>query len=217
MKYKFLIAGFLLVALALFSFQAVKKKKFLDHFTNYKLDTLSINWTEYETIYDNPSVDIAQKGTVIDSVHAKVFENDGAEDLRNFMVMEKETGPMAYHKIKLDMGYYLLLIRSGGEYWNSRFYLCLYNSGDKHITSSVLAADILGDASYSFVCTSKLKKEDKQWNIYTHQYFGEPLDYEKYELDSMQITEIDIQTSIELKDEHYFFVEKSKVEKSSVR
>lgn len=217
MKYKFLVVGLLIGVTGLFSFQSVKKKKLLDYFTNYKLDSLDISWTEYETIYDNPSVTLNQKGNCIDSLHFKVFELEGAEDLLNFSVLEKENGPMAYYKIKLDLGYYLLLIRSGGEYWNSRFYLCLYNSGDQHITSVVLAADALGDAGYAFTCTSKLKKVDKQWSIYTRQNFAEPFDYEKFGMDSIQITEIEMVTSIEMKDEHFFFVEKSKNEKSYIK
>lgn len=205
-----------LVGIITLSFSLPKKRKFLDHFKEYKLDTLTVKTPLYEEIYtENPSINVA--GLCIDTTYNHVYELDGADDIREFYPIEKETGPAAYQKIKLDLGYYLLIIRAGGEYWNSRHHACLYNAGNKKITNTLPIADAIGDAGFYYERSSTLKKEDKQWNIYSHEIYFEPLDIDWESVDTFEVKEIDIITTIEPRDDHFFFTEKSKNEKTEVQ
>jgi hypothetical protein len=219
MKTRFYISiGVLfVVAISAFSFSLPKKRKFLDHFTEYKMDTLSVNTPLYEEIYENTNTPVSIKGVCIDTIHNHVYGLEGADDIREFTPIGNETGPVAYHKIKLDLGYYLLIIRAGGEYWNSRLHACLYNAGNKKIMNTLPVADALGDAGSYYERSSQLKKEDKQWTIYSHEIYYEPLDVDWESLDTFEVKEIDIVTIIEPKDEHFFFTEKSKKENTYIR
>ncbi len=194
-----------------------KRKKFLDYFTTYKLDTLSIFAADYSAIYDNPNAPMNLKGQVIDSVYYPIFELEAAEDLMNFMTDEVEKGPTGYYKIKLDLGFYFLIVRSGGEYWNSRFYGCLYNSGDKHVTQTVVLADLLGDAGYSYSCNSFLKKQNKQWNIYVDEEYMEPLDVDWESLDTFQVTKVNMTTVVEPGDGHFYFNQTDRKENTATK
>jgi hypothetical protein len=218
MRAKFFLFALVLVAACL-SFTQVKTKKFLDYFQDYKADSLVIVSSGSSEFKEDPSTPVTERGVSIDTSHFHVFKNDVADDLLYFSTTDGETGPMAYYKIKLNAasGYYLLLLRSGGEYWNSRFYACLYNSGEKKITGTLLVAEYFGDAGDEFICSSKLIKQDKEWTIYSHEYYQEPIDFHKYETDSLKITEVDRTTILELKDDHYHFKETSHQSKNFIK
>lgn len=208
--------GCSLVGVAALSFSLPKKRKFLDHFREYKLDTISIATPSFEQVYDK-NASLLTKGLCIDTIYNSVYELEGADDIREFTAMEGETSPAAYHKIKLDLGYYILIIRAGGEYWNSRYHACLYNAGNKKIISTLPVADAFGDAGSYYQRTSQLKKEDKQWSIYSHEIYYDPLDVDYESLDTFEVKEVDIITTIESNDEHFFFTEKSKQEKKEIQ
>jgi len=188
----------------------MKRKKFLDHFTPLKVDTLSIIPAEDYNNYIHPQAPWSLTGTPIDTSFMHVFSLEEAEDLRYFTYDEKEKGPSAYYKVKLDLGYYFLVIRSGGEYWNSRYYACLYHSGENKVTHAVLIGETFGDGGAVFFCQSHLRKENKTWTIKVHEYFSEPLNYEKYKMDSLVTRETDILYHIEENNDRLFFVEKER-------
>jgi hypothetical protein len=215
-KYFLFIAVFVV---AFLSFTQVKTKKFLDHFQDYKADSLVIVSSANSEFKEDLSTPTIERGVSIDTAHFHVFKNEVADDLLYFSTTDGETGPMAYYKIKLNAasGYYLLILRTGGEYWNSRFHACLYNSGEKKITETLLVAEYFGDAGDEFICSSKLIKKDKEWTIYSHEYYQEPIDFHKYETDSLKITEADRTTILELSDEHYHFKETSHQSKSFIK
>jgi hypothetical protein len=62
-----------------------------------------------------------------------------------------------------------------------------------------------------------LIKQDKEWTIYSHEYYQEPIDFHKYETDSLKITEVDRTTILELKDDHYHFKETSHQSKNFIK
>ncbi len=193
----------------------MKKKKFLDHFSTYTYDTLSFSSTENSDIYNDPNTPFSIKGTPIDTNFMHVFSLEEAEDLRYYSPTVIETGPLAYYKIKLNLGYYFVVIRAAGEYWNSRYFGCLYHSGENKVVKTILLAENFGDAGSAFICTSTLKKEEGDWNIYTHHYFQEPVDFQKFEMDSLEIKNVDIKSTLVLEDDRYAFKELSKVVKES--
>jgi len=186
---------------------APKKKNFLDHFESYTYDTLTVGNHLFDAVY-NPSSPFEVRGNLIDTVFNSYYTQEGAEDLRVYNVSGTEKGLLAYQKIKLDLGYYLLIIRAGGEYWNSRKYACLYNSGSKKITDAQLLSEDVREKTI-FTCTSLLKKENNTWSIYTKELFYEPLAGVLHK-DSMQVREVDILVNIESNEEHFFFVEKAR-------
>lgn len=192
------------------------KKKFLDYFVEHKTDSLVIISPISSEFKEDPKLEGLERGTSLDSSHFKVFMGDAAEDILNFSTYDGETGPMAYYKIKLNAasGYYLLIIRSGGEYWNSRYYACLYNSGDHQVNETFLVAENFGDAGYVYTRQSTLKRVNKGWTINSSDYYQDPVNFSKYETDSLMIREVNTVTSIELSEEHYHFKEVSKKEKS---
>ena len=206
----FIMLGLLL----LYSCGTVKKKKFLDYFTTYKHDTLSVFSSSEAGIYADPKTPISIRGTVIDTAFFDVMNFEGDEDLLYFQKIEKETGPIAYFKMKVGIGFYLVIIRSGGQYWNSRFYACLYNVGANKVVANVLIAENFGDAGDAYICQALLKKENKYWSIYTHEYFQSPVNFNLYEVDSLYIGEVDMEISIDVVEDHQRFVEKSRVETS---
>lgn len=195
------------IGLCLTSCGTSKKKKFLDYFSTYSYDTLTVISTENVAIYIDPATPFQLKGTPIDTSFLDVFSLEEAEDLRYFIPNDVEKGPIAYYKMKLDIGYYLLIIRAAGEYWNSRYYACLYHSGENKVTRTILIAENFGDAGSAFLCSSFLNKVDKTWKIKAHQYYQEPVDFRKYEVDSLYITEIDLEYSISMENDRYYFKE----------
>lgn len=217
MKLKsYIFASFTLILVFLvYGFSVVKKKKFLDHFVTYKSDTLTVSSAEYADIYDNANTSLSLKGNTIDTMFNEVYELEGGEDIREFSPRGWETGPLAYQKIKLDMGCYLLIIRAGGEYWNSRYHACLYNDGNKRVTSTLPVAESFGDTGFYYTCKSFFQKEDNRWSIYTHHTYFEPFDFDKYGMDSVQIKNVDVLSTIEQKEDHFYFLEKSRAEKTS--
>src|SRR5690606_27211612 len=141
---------------------------FLDHFELYNHDTLTVGNHPFDVVY-NPGSSPDVKGNLIDTLYNSYYAQEGAEDLRDYNVNDTEKGLLGYQKIKLDLGYYLVIIRAGGEYWNSRKYACLYNSGARRITDTHLLADDVREQTV-FTCTSLLKKENNIWSIYTREF-----------------------------------------------
>lgn len=205
------VALLILICILTNSCEIGKKKKFLDYFITYKYDTLSVSSTNQSGIYMDPNTPSQLKGNVIDSIFFNEMDGDGAEDLLAFLQIGNEKGPIAYYKINLDDGFYFIIIRSGGGYWNSRYFGCIYNVGAKKIDGNILIAEMLGFEGFVFSCNAVIKKEEKKWNIYTHQRYQLPINFEKYGTDSLRIDEIDILYTIEKHDEHFFFEEKSVV------
>jgi len=208
MKYKLLIGlGVCFTCLLLVSFQSYKKKKFLDNFTEYKLDTITFNPPSYSRIVEDRVGSPSEIGNSIDGSFSAVFSNDEAEDLRYVNNIGSDVGPFGYIKMKLNSasGYYFVVIRAGGEYWNSRVYGCLYNAGEDRITETVLIAEQMRDAGATFICNSTIKKENKEWSIYTHEYFQEPWNYDSHVMDSLSVTDEQIKYSVQLSDDHYHF------------
>jgi hypothetical protein len=193
----------------LISCGTLKKKKFLDYFSTYTSDTLTIHSFDHAGIYTDPSAPFHIKGTAIDTSFLHIFSLEEAEDLRYYVPNASETGPLAYYKVKLNLGYYFLIIRSGGEYWNSRFYACLYHSGENKVTRAILIAENFGEAGDIFKCKTILKKENDTWNMHTHHFFQEPIDYKKYGTDSVHITHVDIVYSTIMDNDRYYFKEVS--------
>jgi len=197
----------------------MKRKKFLDFFTTYKLDTLSVTTIGDYTMYTNPNAAWELRGTYIDTSFHEVFSRDEAEDIRQFTYDPVDKAPAGYYKVKLDLGYYFVVIRAGGEYWNSRFYGCLYHSGENKITHTVLLSEYFGDAGATFLCNAFIEKNEKTWKLTVHEYFSEPVDYDKFyngTMDSIQVREADITYQIENVDDRYNFVEKERKAKAEV-
>lgn len=195
------------LGLSLLSCGTMKKKKFLDYFSTYSYDSLTVTSTSNSDIYVDPATPFQIKGTPIDTAFLDVFSLEEAEDLRYYIPNKLENGPVAYYKIKLDLGYYLVIIRSAGEYWNSRYYACLYHAGENKVTKTQLIAENFGDAGSAFLCHSFLKMEDKTWKINTQQYYQEPVDFRKYGVDSLYVTEVDLQYSVTMENDRYYFKE----------
>ena len=194
-----------------------KKKKFLDYFQAFRLDSLQISSASNAGFYLDPNINPDVRGTTIDSVYWEKLFLDGTEDMDEFFPNGIEQGPLAYYKIRLtNAGYYLIIIRSAGMYWNSRFYACIYNSGEEQIESAVLIADYLSYARGKFICASVLKKEDHNWSISIHEYYQEPFDYYQHQVDSFQVREINTVISTLWVDDRYEFEQKSKQENSYV-
>lgn len=209
-------SGFGVAVIALLVMSFAPKKKFLDYFLEHKTDSLLITSPVSSEFKEDPQIPGLERGISIDSMHYGIFRGDAAEDILNYSTYDGETGPMAYYKIKLNAasGYHIVIIRSGGEYWNSRYYACLYNAGDKQVNETFLVAENFGDAGYVYTRQSTLKRENKEWMIYSFDYYQDPVDFDKYEVDSLMIREVNTVTSVELTEEHYHFKEVSKKEKS---
>jgi len=205
--------------LMIFSFTTPpKKKKYLDYFTTFKGDSFSISTPDYNEII-KPDVSWELKGTAIDTSLSSVYSKEEADDLQYYITDDFEKSTFGYYKIKLDLGYYLVIVRAAGEYWNSRIYACLYHTGENKITHTILIGEDFGDAGAIFTCNSLLQKNDKVWTIYVHEFFSEPVDYNKFFDDtdrSMEVRNTDIVYQIENVDDRYTFVEKSKNDKTEI-
>jgi hypothetical protein len=196
----------------------VKKKKFLDYFNTFKGDSLVFDSPDHIKIFTT-DVPWELKGTAIDTSLSHVYSKEEADDLQYYVKDNGENSTFGYYKVKLDLGYYLVIIRAGGEYWNSRVYACLYHSGENKITHTVLIGENFGDAGDSFSCNSVLRKKDKQWTIAVHEHFSEPVDPDKFhkgENYSMEIRNTDILYQIENVDDRYVFVEKERKDQTQV-
>jgi hypothetical protein len=212
------IVGFAVCLVALFSFGSGKKKKFLDHFIAFKGDSLVLGSPDYDKLF-KPDVAWEIKGTAIDTSFTHVYSKDEAEDVQYYMSNKGENSTYGYYKIKLDLGYYLVFIRAGGEYWNSRVYACLYHTGENKVTHTILVGEHFGDAGVSFTCNSVLRKKDKTWTIAVHEHFSEPVDEHKFhkgEDHSLEIRNTDILYQVENVDDRYMFVEKDRRDKTEV-
>jgi hypothetical protein len=207
------------ICIVLFSsFGNGKNKKFLDHFTTFKGDSLVLVSPEYDKLF-KPDVAWEVKGTPIDTSLNHVFSKEEAEDVQYYMNDNGENSTHGYHKIKLDLGYYLVFIRAGGEYWNSRVYACLYHTGENKVTETILVGEDFGDAGTTFTCNSVLRKKDKTWTILVHEYFSEPVDWETFskgEGGPIKVRNTDILFQLENVDDRYKFVEKDRKDKTEV-
>ena len=212
------IIGFGICFLTFSSFGTVKKKKFIDFFTSFKGDSLAIGSPDYEKLF-TPDSPWEVKGTPIDTSFSHIYSKEEAEDVQYYINDNGENSTYGYYKVKLDLGYYLVIIRAGGEYWNSRVYACLYHTGENKVTHTILIGEDFGDAGASFTCKSVLRKKNKVWTITVHEYFSEPVDYDKFyngEDESMEIRHTDILYQIDNVEDRYEFIEKEKKDKTEV-
>lgn len=200
------------------SFELKKKKKFIDFFTTLKGDSLFIASPPHDQL---TKADVAweMKGSAIDTSFSDVYSREEADDLQYYLQVDGENSTFGYYKVKLDLGYYLVIIRAAGEYWNSRMYACLYHSGENKITQTVLIGEDFGDAGAVFTCNSVLRKQNGSWIIMVHEYFSEPVDEYKYikgvDL-SREVRTTDITYSLSNADDRYSFVETDRKDKKEV-
>src|SRR5688500_18498204 len=149
----FLLGISVSLALVFLSFGTVKKKKFLDFFTPLKSDSLVIGSRKFEDVHKTDAP-WEMKGTAIDTSFGHIYSKEEADDLQWYVDYNGESSTFGYYKVKLDLGYYLVIIRAGGQFWNSRIYACLFHTGENKVTHTVLVSENFEDEGDVFICNA---------------------------------------------------------------